>query len=121
MHNCQDPSNAHFTHLKTCTSPTARSPGPTKCPVLPVPTTGARRSQAKPGPTVARRACAAGCGHQPNSRTEGQGCLPPRTRPTSACTSMAWSMTSRCLPSTARKPSASPTPSTWSWSASAPR
>ena len=30
---------------KTCTSPTARSPGPTKSPAPPAPTTGARRSQ----------------------------------------------------------------------------
>ncbi len=45
MHNCQDPGNAHFTHRKTCTSPTARSPGPTKSPAPPAPTTGARRSQ----------------------------------------------------------------------------
>ncbi len=40
----------HLPTWKTCTSPTARSPGPTKSPAPPAPTTGAPRSPAEPRP-----------------------------------------------------------------------
>ncbi|MGA4816298.1 Hcp family type VI secretion system effector [Pseudomonas aeruginosa] len=41
MHNCQDPGNAHFTHLEDVHFTYARLPGPTKSPAPPAPTTGA--------------------------------------------------------------------------------